>query len=573
LVSLGLSKKQTHVRPLAKGELVLPGQRQRNFPVIAGGVGLSVSQTHTLEQSWRAQGVIPQFMQGLRFESYACEVGGQDLRTAQAWKQQIQQGQISAVKGGFVVADHESDRQLSLYRDPMGERTLFYTRIGAGLIYASNLDLLLASGMVQRSLNLDALARYLSYAYLPGRETLLNDVFELLPGEALHWSQGEVKTEHFWTLPEIDRECSEETAIRLLREELESAILRRMPAQETVCASLSGGIDSSLVVALLSKFSLSKVRTWSVSFGEKYRNELPFSQALAEAAQTEHQILEIMPQTVMHFLDATLACLGNPIGDPLTVPNALLFRTANAYGPVLFNGEGGDPLFGGPKNIPMLLSALYLQETKTPEFELARTYLHSYRKLYADLPQLFEPETLKALTPGGLEKDLIPWFSAQSEQSLVHQLMSANTRLKGSHHILYKVNAISQKLGVYPASPLFDKNIAELAFSMPPQFKLRGGVEKYILKQAVSDLLPAQILNRPKSGMQVPVEQWFKPGGPLNREAKHRLRNLAKYPWFKRDYFQRLAAWDLGGYLPRHGLKVWILLSLEAWLRYYIGGP
>ncbi|MBT9543819.1 MAG: asparagine synthase [Candidatus Sericytochromatia bacterium] len=560
-------------RPPARGPLILPQGRVRKVAPLVGGIGLSLEQQRQIDAAWSGpvQKLSPE--QALLVESHAAYSGQTALKSLSDWHEVLHTGQLATLNGAFALAWQSGPENLLLLRDPMGERTLFYAPCGQGLIFASSLELLIQSGLIRRELNLEALTRYLSYAYLPGHETLIQGVYELLPGEKLSWQAGLIETKNYWDLPPAEMDLDPETARQGLREAIEMAVEKRLPAQEAVCASLSGGIDSSLVVALLARLSLRPVHTWSVSFGKAYRNELPFSQAVAEAYQTRHQVLEVHPRTVLYFLDETLALLGNPIGDPLTVPNALLFRAASEVGPVLFNGEGGDPLFGGPKNIPMLLALLYASEDADPVHSTVQTYLQSYRKLYNDLPQLLNAATQAALPPGQLAADLLPWFEAGAGKSLVQTLMTVNTRLKGAHHILYKVNALSRGLGMLPASPLFDSDVAQWAFRVPPQLKLMGSEEKYILKQAVSDLLPEQVLKRPKSGMQVPVELWFRPGGPLHREAKKRLKNLARYPWFNPVYLNQLMAWELGGYLPRHGLKVWILLSLEAWLRHYLGPP
>src|SRR5207249_8058124 len=137
------------------------------------------------------------------------------------------------------------------------------------------------------------------------------------------------------------------------------AVRHRLPANETVGATLSGGIDSSLVVALARRLHDHPVKTYSISFGEGYANELPFSSQVAEHCGTIHRIVELSPAAIVRHLDETISQLSDPIGDPLTVPNALLFREAAHEVGVVLNGEGGDPCFGGPKNLPMLLSELY----------------------------------------------------------------------------------------------------------------------------------------------------------------------------------------------------------------------
>jgi asparagine synthase (glutamine-hydrolysing) len=150
--------------------------------------------------------------------------------------------------------------------------------------------------------------------------------------------------------------------------------------------------------------------------------------------------------------------------------------------------------------------------------------------------------------------------------------MAVNLALKGGHHILPKVDAESAPFGMLPRSPLFDRRVVEMAFAIPPQLKLRGSVEKHLLKQAVRDTLPQAILDRPKSGMLVPVEGWFR--GPLAPHARERLLDgLTQTGLVRRDYLERLLAGRLGGLRPRHGAKIWLLLTLESWLRTNLLAP
>ena len=240
---------------------------------------------------------------------------------------------------------------------------------------------------------------------------------------------------------------------------------------------------------------------------------------------------------------------------------------------VALNGEGGDPCFGGPKNLPMLLSALYGHGDESSDAAVlgdpsafARNYLRAHLKCFDELPELLSPGIFREACLPALESDVVPWFSDPRWSGLVSKLMAINTRFKGGHHILPKVNALSAPFGIAARSPLFDKALVELAFAMPPELKLRGSDEKYLLKKAGSDLLPAAILERPKSGMLVPVEAWFQ--GPLLPEAKARiLDGLAAMKLFHRPYLEKLLQGSLGGLRPRRGVKIWLLVSLEAHLR------
>lgn len=493
------------------------------------------------------------------------------LTSRAQWAEVLTANALPEVNGAFALAWLRPDGRLLLARDAVGERTLFYQLQDGALTFASTLDQLLAHTAGPRVLNPLALARYLSYAYVPGSETLIAGVQELPPGSMLLWGPAEApEITAYWQVPGYrsgDARADEATLTRELRACLERAVQRRLPAGESH-ASLSGGVDSSLVVALASRLSGQRVHTYSLSFGERYRHELPYSQAVADHCRTQHTVLSFAPEDVLDQLDAAMAQLGNPIGDPLTAPNYLLFQHVSAHSGLVFNGEGGDPNFGGPKNLAMVLACLYGSDL-TPGMSLETLYLQSYRKCFGDLERML-PAVLWEQVQGQLEPELAPWFADARWDSLVNRLMAINVVFKGCHHILYKVNHLSQAWGVVPASPLFDRELTELAFALPPELKLRGTCEKYLLKQAVRDLLPDLIIDRPKSGMMVPVEGWFQPGGPLHRRAKARLRSLAQRELFDPDYLKRLIAWELGGYQPRHGAKVWILLALESWLRHYL---
>jgi asparagine synthase (glutamine-hydrolysing) len=144
--------------------------------------------------------------------------------------------------------------------------------------------------------------------------------------------------------------------------------------------------------------------------------------------------------------------------------------------------------------------------------------------------------------------------------------MAINVAFKGGHHILPKVDALSAPLGVLPRSPLFARSVVEQAFAIPPQLKLKNGVEKWLLKEAVADLLPRAIVDRPKSGMLVPVEGWFE--GPLLPLARERLLDgLRAYRIFDPAFLERLVGGATGGLRPRRGAKIWLLVALESWLR------
>lgn len=499
----------------------------------------------------------------------ACSLRGTPVATAADWQGLLDRGQLADVRGAFTLAWVDATGALHLARDGAGERSLYYALGSKGVAFASSLRDLLALNAMPRALDAQALANYLSTAYVPGRATLVRDVHALLPGEIVRFDDPKQSREPsrrmFWQLPAELSADSEEALTRALRAALETATARRLldPSQP-VGAFLSGGLDSSLVVALARRLHAAPVHTYSVHFGEGHANELAHSSRVAQHCGTQHTVVELTPQAVLHHFDETVALLDEPNGDPLTVPNALLFREAAHHVDVVLNGEGGDPCFGGPKNLPMLLAELY------PAYGAAHSreasFLRSHLKCYDDLDVMLSPRAKAALAEAGPDLAFAQGLGDTRHADLVGRLQAMNILLKGAHHILPKVDALSRPFGIQPRGPLFDRDVVALSMRIPSPLKLHGSIEKYILKQAVRDLLPASILERPKSGMLVPVESWFK--GPLLPAARARLLDgLRPFDLFDRNYLERLLAGRLGGLRPRHGVKIWLLLTLESWLR------
>jgi asparagine synthase (glutamine-hydrolysing) len=499
-----------------------------------------------------------------------CSLDGQPVGGLDDWRRILREGRLAEVSGAWALAWTDASGVLRLARDPIGERTVYYAAAGGRVAFGSTLGAVLDSGLVERRLHLPALATYLSWAYVPGEDTLVAGVRECLPGELVEFAASTVRRSRLWNPPpEPDESGADEAALTTrLRAALERAVRRRLPTGEPVAATLSGGIDSSLVVALARKLHDSPVAAYSVFFGERYPNELAWSALVARHCGVPHRVVEITPGAVLERLDDTIAQLSDPIGDPLTVPNALLFRAAADEAGVVLNGEGGDPCFGGPKNLPMVLASLFDGTLATADGAFAHeaSYLRAHQKCYDDLAEMLAPDVRAALRDRPLERFVARDLADPRWRTMVQRLQWINLARKGAHHILHKVDEVSAPAGVLSRAPLFDRDVVECAFAIPPQLKLRGAVEKYLLKRAVADLLPREIVDRPKSGMLVPVEGWFR--GPLAAAARERLLDgLAPRGLFDRAWLERLVAGKLGGLRPRHGVKIWLLVTLEAWLR------
>lgn len=398
---------------------------------------------------------------------------------------------------GLAVCDLES-RELLLVRDPVGARTIYYTT-GETCWIASQLSNL----NPYRSNQLDpiALRDYLTCAFVPGERTMWQDVQEIRPGTIHRLPGGQI--DRYW---QLEQQVIEQESLvwhgDKLRSQLEQVVGEYLPDHAPVGIFLSGGLDSSCITALTSQLHDAPVHTYSIHFGSECANELEFSQLVATHCQTHHHVLEISFKDMWAQLPQTMADLDDPIGDPLTVPNLLIGQLASHDVAVILNGEGGDPCFGGPKNQPMLIDSLYNSDTN---YDPLPAYLTSFQKCFLDLPQLLKPDILQQLQqPAVFESDL------NSDMSYLNRLMALNIKFKGADQILTKVNNLTQVVGLRGRSPLFDRRIVDLSMTIPPEYKLSGVQEKAVLKQAVANLLPTAIIDRPKSGMMVPVQLGFR---------------------------------------------------------------
>ncbi|MBW4692804.1 MAG: asparagine synthase [Lyngbya sp. HA4199-MV5] len=476
---------------------------------------------------------------------------------AHLWEQ-VGTGTWEKLTGAFVLAVWDREQQqLWLGRDRSGIRTLYYTTDGATRWIAPQLGTI--APHCSADLDLVALRDYLCCAFVPGDRTLWQAIREVRPGSMVQLPDGAVQT--YWHLQEHITHPDKplEWHGDGLRTLLDAVVQAYLPVGEPVGAFLSGGLDSSCITALAAKFHDAPLHTYAIHFGADCPNELEFSSLVAQHCHTQHHMLEITFKEMWEHLPETMAALDDPIGDPLTVPNLLLGRLAAETVKTVLNGEGGDPCFGGPKNQPMLINALYGNVTQQ---ETLQAYLTSFQKCAIDLPQLLKPEVWSAVQ----SEPSVFADTLQSRDRYLNRLMALNIQFKGADQILTKVNNLTRAAGIDGRSPLFDPQVVALSMTIPPEYKLSGVQEKAVLKQAVANLLPATILQRPKSGMMVPVQRGFREH--WNRQARSLLlsRHAAIAPYLNQTLIRNWLDYT-GDTWGRYGVKLWLLASLEYWLQ------
>ncbi|MEQ8790684.1 MAG: asparagine synthase-related protein [Pirellulaceae bacterium] len=479
----------------------------------------------------------------------------------------------SRLRGAFVLAVRDG-ATLHLVRDGAGVRTLFYGRHNGRLLFGVEAKAIRAAPGFPRRLRAAALAEYLTFSFTPGAATMLEEVYELPAGHRLTCDgAGPPQLVRYFRFEEVEQgEHDEDWYVERFREEHRRAVARRLPRGEPTAVFLSGGLDSSVVAADVARLHDRRVHTFAIHFGPQYPHELEFARSVARRCRTQHTEVLIEPRDFLPRLRKMIWHLDDPIGDPITMPNFELASQVAGDFRFAFNGEGGDPLFGGPKNVPMLMQHWYGGGTHDPTFR-ERAYLASYRRGYEELSRLLSADMARRIDfAADLESILTPFFRCERPTGLLDKLSAINIRLKGAHLILPKVERMTGAWGLVPLAPLFDERLIELSFAMPSRLKLLAGVEKIVMKRAYADQLPREVLQRPKSGMRVPVHYWFQ--GELRRYARKILdrRSVKQAGIFDADRVQQLLDYNIEEGPGRYGLRLWMLLTFEIWRRIVIEG-
>ena len=477
--------------------------------------------------------------------------------------------------GDFIVAFQATDGRFFLVRDGAGSRTVYFAQWKKRFYFASEPKGIWSMSGFPRRLEPNSLAKYLTFSFVPGEATMLQGIKELPAGHCLTLgADGTVLTQRYFRFEDVQQDESSRVSladsVSQFRHEFSSAVSDRLAliGNDSPVVFLSGGLDSSVVAAELVRQSSRKVKTFSLHFGPQYPNELEYAREVAEMLGTEHREVLIQPKDFVGNLRKMIWHLDDPIGDPITMPNFELARHVGDECDFVFNGEGGDPCFGGPKNIPMML--LHWYGVEQPPLFREHAYLKSYRRAHEELDHIFTPSFKEKLDLEQLPALLTPFFDCETPQNYLDKLTTINIRLKGAHLILPKVERMLSASGVSPLSPLFSSEMVRFSFQIPSKMKLCRGVEKVVIKEAFKDLLPDRIIARPKSGMRVPVHFWFQ--GELKNYARKILgrSRIKRAGIFDHQRVKRLLNYSIEEGNGRYGMRLWMLLTFEIWRRMVI---
>ncbi len=503
----------------------------------------------------------------------------------------------------FAIWDVRT-RSLFLARDRIGEKPLYYFSDGERLVFASETKAILADPTIPRDLHLPGLANYLAFGHAVAPETIYAGIRKLLPGHYATVMDGEVRTVEYWDVPDRSHEPvsrSDDEYGDAIVSLLDDSVRRRLVADVPVGAFLSGGVDSSAVVALMTKHANERVKTFSLGFtaGGAY-DELPEARRVAEALRTEHH--EIRPSSVdlVELLQTLVYQYDEPFGDAASFPLYLLSRAAREHVTVVLTGDGGDELFGGYRRyaaeqaasayhrlpervashwIPAAVQKLpRLRRLKRlayalPERDPARRYARWLEVFGPDMrAELLQPSILEVI--GGYDPSAVypRYYGARNGSAPpdhLNRLMYVDVKTWLADAYMEKTDKATMACSLEARLPLLDHRLVELAFQIPSSSKVRGRSLKRIFKRAVRDLVPPDVLRRPKHGFAVPTDPWLR--SELQTFARETLlddRTRAR-GYFDPRVVERLLTEHVSGRHVWEG-QLWLLLNFELWHRTYL---
>lgn len=502
----------------------------------------------------------------------------------------------------FAIWD-ERTQELFLARDRVGKKPLLYAQVNGQLIFGSEFSALLLHPDISKDIDAEALHHYLSFMCVPAPLTAYRAIRKLEPGHSLRWRNGEIKIQRYWQPDfskkiDISEQEAGERAIAVLRDAVKVRLMSEVP----LGAFLSGGIDSSAVVALMSEESGTPVKTFSIGFEEQDFSELHHARRVAEHVGADHHefivrpdALEVLPILVEHY--------GEPYADSSAIPTYYVARETRKHVTVALNGDGGDESFAGYERyaamrlaeryhrIPARLRDTVLRQAieLIPSSETKRSRVRDMKRFIqsASLPKverylrwvsvfdaaakqdLYSDEFRQQTQSLSSAKVLDPWFARANGSGIVDAALLTDIMTYLPNDLLVKVDIATMANSLEARSPFLDHHVMEFAASLPEKFKLRGLTSKYLLKRILKKLLPAENLGRRKMGFGVPIGHWFRGQlQPFLRETL--LAEVAmKRGLFKPDAVKQMVELHTRGERD-YSHQLWTLLMLELWFQRFI---
>ena len=511
------------------------------------------------------------------------------------------------LRGMFAYAIWDrKNRRLVLTRDRLGIKPLYYYLTDEGVIYfASEIKSLLEVQALRPELNYNALSEYLANRFTTGEETLFKGVKRLLPGHTLVWSEGRIEIKQYWEVSfhKQSNLLSDDKYVAQFQELFDEAVSLRLMADVPLGAFLSGGIDSSAIVASMSKMMGEPVKTFSVGFAERDANELAYARTIAHTFKTEHHEIVVSPEQFFQALPALVYQEDEPIAHPSSLPLYFVSELAREHVKVVLTGEGSDELlagYGKYRTTVFNLAVGSQYHSITPQIirdfikgaikgvlpsslrrKLERTFLFltpEISEIYFDnfsvfsrqsqIP-LFTQEASERMRTKDPYKMLLQYADASDAEMLLDKLLAIDLKTY-LHELLMKQDQMSMAASIESRVPFLDHKLVEFAAGLPVKMKMRGLTTKYILRRAMRDRLPKEILTRKKMGFPVPVGAWLRGKFSYILDEYVLSPRALERGIFNPDFVRNLVHRHRAG--EQHDERLWALINFEIWQRQFFDG-
>jgi asparagine synthase (glutamine-hydrolysing) len=508
------------------------------------------------------------------------------------------------LSGMFAIALWDArQRRVMLVRDRLGVKPLYYADTGRTLVFASELKSVLAHPEVKRRVDPDTLHHYLSLNYVPSPMTMVEGVKQLPPGCVLVCDSNGVRVREYWDLRfEAEDGVSEREWARRVRDKLDEATRIRLVSDVPFGAFLSGGIDSSAVVAMMAGTMSEPVKTFAIDFTEKSFSEASHAARVASRYATDHHVRTVSVEA-LDLIDELIWYADDPLADSSMIPVYLVSAFAREHVTMVLTGDGGDEAFAGYptynayfvramyRRIPApirrhlvrrLVEALPVSHSKVSFDFRARRFVagaelspeeahYWWRSILSETAKReLYTDTFRARVTGGPTSRLYAgYFERAGSDDPLSQMLYADTRFYLPADMLTKVDRMSMANGLEARGPFLDHELMELAARIPSAIKFKGRRQKHILKEAVADLLPAGIASRRKAGFNVPIAAWLH--GALGDYARQVLSpaRVDNAGFFRPEVVTRLLD-EHAAARADHSFSIWGLLCFQLWWERFI---
>ncbi len=511
---------------------------------------------------------------------------------------------VQRFRGMFAFALWDRKRQsLFMARDRLGVKPMFYALLDDGLLlFGSELKSLLAHGGLRRDIDPLAVEEYFALGYVAEPRTIFRQALKLPPGHSLVIRRGEplAAPRQFWDLRfTLDNPISEQDAQHEMVERLRESVRLRMIAEVPLGAFLSGGVDSSAVVAMMAGQSDGPVNTCSMAFDDPQFNESEFAQLVADRYRTHHRV-ETVASDDFDLIDTLARLYDEPYADSSAIPTYRVCQLARKHVTVALSGDGGDETFGGYRRYRMhlmedrmraavpasirlpvfgLLGRVYPKADWAPRVFRAKTTFEALARTsvdaYLNSVSILRAPMRQQLFSAGFKRELAGYSAGEvfdhharragtDDPLALIQYLDTKTYLVGD--INTKVDRASMAHSLEVREPLMDHPLVEWLATLPSNLKVRGQEGKFLLKKALEPQLPNDVLYRPKMGFSVPLARWFR--GPLKQRVRDAVLGdrLAATGWFDQTYLHQLVDAHQSG-ASDHSAPLWSVLMFEAFLR------